>query len=179
LMPGLPGDSEVIFRETVGKILELSPDSVRLYPVLVIKDTPLEKLYKSGRYRPLTLGTAVSMCQEAFARFEQHGIKVIRMGLQPTKELEKPGTILAGPYHPAFRQLVESSILKGKMRTALINAGGRVKNAVFCVNPRDRSAAIGQKRENMILIKKEFALDKIAVQEDQNIRRRTVVLSTT
>ncbi len=179
LMPGLPGDSEAIFRETVGNILELKPDSVRLYPVLVIKDTPLEELYKSGRYKPLTLRAAVIMCQEAFVRFEQHGIKVIRMGLQPTEELENEGTILAGPYHPAFRQLVESSILREEMRTALINAGGRVKTAVFCVNPHDRSAAIGQKRENMILIKKEFAMDKIDMLEDQTVRRLTVVLSNT
>ncbi len=178
LMPGLPGDSEVIFRETVAKILELKPDSVRLYPALVIKNTPLENLYKSGRYRPLTLGAAVTMCLEAFVRFEKHGIEVIRMGLQSTEELEKPGTILAGPYHPAFRQLVDSLILNEKMRLTLINAGGQVKTAVFCVNPLDRSAAIGQKRENLILIKKEFALDEIAVRVDQKVRRRAVVLST-
>jgi len=179
LMPGLPGDSEVIFRDTVSKILELKPDSVRIYPVLVIKDTPLEELYKSGRFKPLTLEAAVTMCQEAVVRFEQHGIEVIRMGLQSTRELEKPGTILAGPYHPAFRQLVESSIFKEKMRGALRNAGGTVKTAVFCVNPRDRSAVIGQKRGNMITIKNEFTLDQIAVREDQNVRRHTLVFSTT
>ncbi|HUI46181.1 MAG TPA: radical SAM protein [Nitrospirota bacterium] len=176
LMPGLPGDSEVTFRETIGKVLELKPDNVRLYPVLVIKDTPLEELYKSRRYRPLTLGAAVSMCQEAAVRFEQHGIEVIRIGLLSTRELEKPGTILAGPYHPAFRQLVESSIFRDKMRWALKNAGGRITTAVFCVNPRDRSAVIGQKHENMIMIKKEFALDEITVREDQNVPRRTLVL---
>jgi len=178
LMPGLPGDTEIIFRETVGKVIELKPDSVRLYPVLVIKDTPLEELYKSGRYRPLTLGAAVSICQEADMRFEQRGIEVIRMGLQSTRELETPGTILDGPYHPAFRQLVESSIFREKMRWALRNASGKVKTAVFCVNPRDRSAVIGQKRENMIMIKKEFALDEIAVREDQSVKRRTMDLST-
>jgi histone acetyltransferase (RNA polymerase elongator complex component) len=179
LMPGLPGDSEFIFRDTIDKVLELKPNSVRLYPVLVIKNTPLEELYKSRRYKPLTLESAVTMCQEAVVRFEQHGIEIIRMGLQPTRELEKPGTILAGPYHPAFGQLVESSIFKDKMRSALSTAGGRVKTAVFCVNPRDKSAAIGQKRGNMITIKNEFTLDQIAVREDQNVRRRTLVLSTT
>ncbi len=179
LMLGLPGDSEVIFRETVMKILLLKPDSIRLYPVLVIKNTPLEKLYKNGHYNPLTLRAAVTMCEEAFVQFEQHGIKVIRIGLQPTKELEKPGTILAGPYHPAFRQIVESSILGGKMRTALMTACGRVKTAVFYVNPRDKSAAIGQKRENIVLIKKEFALDDISVEEDQAVGRYTVDFSYT
>jgi histone acetyltransferase (RNA polymerase elongator complex component) len=179
LMMGLPGDSEAIFRETVNKILMLRPDSIRLYPVLVIKNTPLEKLYKSGHYSPLTLETAVAMCEEALVRFERHGIKIIRIGLQPTNELEKPGTILAGPYHPSLRQIVESSIFRRKMRTALLKAGGRVKAAVFYLNPRDISAAIGQKRENIVLIKKEFALEKMTVQEDQSIGRGTVELSCT
>ncbi len=179
LMLGLPGDSEITFRETIGKTILLKPDSIRLYPVIVIKNTPLEKLYKSGHYNPLTLKAAVTMCEEAFVQFEQHGIKVIRVGLQPTKELEKPGTILAGPYHPAFRQIVESSILRGKMRTALLKAGGRAKAAVFYVNPRDKSAAIGQKRENIVLIKKEFALDEITIQEDQAVARCTIDFSYT
>jgi histone acetyltransferase (RNA polymerase elongator complex component) len=69
LMPGLPGDSADIFMKTVDTVIELKPDFVRIYPALVIKDTPLEDLYRSGRYIPLSLDDAVALCREAFERF--------------------------------------------------------------------------------------------------------------
>jgi histone acetyltransferase (RNA polymerase elongator complex component) len=178
LMPGLPGDSVAIFRETVDKVIKLKPDFIRLYPVLVIRDTPLATLFRSGRYTPLALESSVEMCREAYLRFEQKGIDVIRMGLQPTEELDKPGTVLAGPYHPAFRQLVESSILLDKMRSALASVNGGPKSIVLLVNPRDVSAAIGQKRENIEIIKKEFGLGDIAVHGDHMVSRHAVVLVT-
>jgi len=108
LMPGLPGDSRERFFMTVDRTIDLRPDVVRIYPALVIKDTPLEELYNAGRYEPLSLEEAVRWCKVALGRFEQSGIKVIRMGLQPTEELSKPGTIVKGPYHPSFRQLVQA-----------------------------------------------------------------------
>jgi histone acetyltransferase (RNA polymerase elongator complex component) len=109
LMPGLPEDTRERFFRTVDKTLEIKPDIVRIYPALVIKDTLLEKLYYAGQYTPLSLDEAVSWCKIALGRFEEAGIKVIRMGLQPTEELLKPGTIVKGPYHPSFRQLVQTS----------------------------------------------------------------------
>lgn len=109
LMPGLPGDSRERFFMTVDRTIDMRPDVVRIYPALVIKDTPLEELYYAGRYDPLSLEEAVMWCKVALGRFEESGIKVIRMGLQPTEELEKPGTIVTGPYHPSFRQLVQTT----------------------------------------------------------------------
>ena len=85
LMPGLPGDSADIFRTTVDTVIGLNPDFVRLYPALVIKGTPLERLYLAGKYTPLPLDAAVSICREAYTKFKQAGISVIRMGLQPTR----------------------------------------------------------------------------------------------
>jgi hypothetical protein len=85
---------------TVENVVALKPEFVRLYPALVIKDTPLAEFYRTGRYTPLPLDDAVSLCRDALVRFEQANIEVIRIGLQTTEELEKPGTILAGPYHP-------------------------------------------------------------------------------
>jgi histone acetyltransferase (RNA polymerase elongator complex component) len=148
LMPGLPGDSAEKFIDTVDKTIALKPDFVRLYPVLVIKDTPLEGLYKTGQYTPLSLDEAVSLCRKALIKFEQTDIEVIRIGLQPTKELGKPGTILAGPYHPAFRQVVESSILLDRMKALLMNRKPSRFEVTFLVNPGDISAAVGQKRSN-------------------------------
>ncbi len=172
LMPGLPGDSSEHFHDTVDRVIELKPDFVRLYPALVIKDTPLQALYESGRYIPLTLEEAVSLCREAYLKFEEAEIAVIRMGLQPTEELEKPGTIVAGPFHPAFRQLVESSIFLNKMRSALLNRTGMNHTAVFLVDPRDVSAAVGQQRANIDAMKKEFGLHGVRFVENGNGSKR-------
>jgi histone acetyltransferase (RNA polymerase elongator complex component) len=158
--------------KTIDTVIELKPDFVRIYPSLVIKDTPLEDLYASARYMPLSLDDAVALCREALERFELAGIDVIRIGLQPTEELEKPGTIIAGPYHPAFRQLVESSILLDQMRSALRNYTGKTGRVTFQVNPKDVSAAIGQKRSNIKKLEKEFGVKKIRIVGGHNAQRR-------
>ncbi|MCK9419319.1 MAG: radical SAM protein [Nitrospirae bacterium] len=180
LMPGLPGDSADGFMKTVGTVIGLRPDFVRIYPALVIKDTPLEDLYTSGRYIPLSLDDAVALCRDALERFELAGIDVIRIGLQPTEELEKPGTIIAGPYHPAFRQLVESSILLDKMRSALRLSRTKAGMVTFQVNPKDLSAAIGQHRSNIGLLKKEFGLQELSIVAEITVlkRRETLLCSS-
>ncbi len=174
LMPGLPGDSAEGFNETISKVIELAPDFVRLYPVLVIKGTPLEEQYRDGRYTPLSLDDAVSLCHGALMRFEQAGIDVIRIGLQPAEELERPGTILAGPYHPAFRQLVESSLFLERMRGALKNRKDESDTAVILVNPKDMSSAIGQRRSNIGVLKKEFRLNGMWIVRDPGVPLKTV-----
>ncbi|HTP05065.1 MAG TPA: radical SAM protein [Nitrospirota bacterium] len=175
LMPGLPGDSAHGFLNTVNKTIALKPDFVRLYPTIVIKDTPLEELYHTGRYVPLSFDETVSLCRDALTRFEQNGIKVIRIGLQPTEELRKPGTIVAGPYHPSFRQHVESSIFLDKMRAVLTGKVFLEHKAVILVNPSDIDASIGQKRSNVGILKKEFSIHVI-IRSDHNIPKKTVKL---
>ena len=177
LMPGLPGDAENCFKNTIYEIIDLKPHFVRLYPALVIKGTKLEELYKRGQYVPLTLSEAINRCREAYLNFMRAGISVIRMGLQPTEELERPGTIVAGPFHPAFSQLVISSILLDSMRSALEKKKDKLETAIFYVNPRDISAAIGQRRVNIVTLKKEFGLQKIYFVANQKVCRNRVVLS--
>ncbi len=176
LMPGLPGDSAKRFVDTVDRAVALKPDFVRLYPALVIKDTPLEGLYRKGQYSPLSLDEAVSLCKAALMKFEQAGIEVIRIGLQPTEELEKPGTILAGPYHPAFRQLVESSLLLDRMNALLANVKPSCSAVTFLVHPRDLSAAVGQKRSNTTYLRNQFALKTVRIRSDRSVPRRAVKL---
>lgn len=178
LMPGLPGDSEEKFADTVQKTIELNPDFVRLYPALVIKDTGLEELYREGRYSPLTLERAVEMCKKAILKFEAAGIDVIRIGLQPTEELEKEGTILAGPYHPAFRQLVQSSLLLDRMRSLLLEHSVLVRDAVFLVHESEMSYAVGQKRSNIEVLKREFGLKDVLVKADPASQPGTMKLLT-
>jgi histone acetyltransferase (RNA polymerase elongator complex component) len=104
LMPGLPLDSEEVFRETVKEAASLKPDFVRIYPTLVIEGTLLADMYRDGSYEPWTLERMVRACSEALKIFESANIKVIRVGLHHTKELE--AGIIAGPYAPNFRDLL-------------------------------------------------------------------------
>lgn len=122
LMPGLPGDSRETFLKTVEKSIALTPSFVRIYPTVVLSSTPLERLFRSGRYKPLSLEQAVDWCKASKKRFDRASIAVIRMGLQPTTTLEEPGRIVAGPYHPALGQLVNSSIWHEKISPALRKA---------------------------------------------------------
>ncbi len=163
LMPGLPGDAAETFMMTVSAVLGMRPAFVRLYPALVIKDTPLETLYRTGQFTPLSMDEAVQWCMNAFLQFERAGIAVIRMGLQPTEELQRPGTVLAGPYHPAFRQLVDSLVLLNRMRAALHQRAPGAGPACLLSHPSDVAAAIGQKRSNILVLKKEFHLTELRV----------------
>jgi histone acetyltransferase (RNA polymerase elongator complex component) len=169
LMPGLPGDDATIFRATVAKALSLRPDLVRIYPTLVIRDTPLEQLYRDGRYRPLALESARALCADAVKTFRDAGIPVIRVGLQPTEELSRPGAVVAGPFHPAFGQLVESSLLLVPMRAAMQSD----RPAILYVHPGDLSPAIGHGRENIAALRREFHVD-LRILPDSRVRRGTV-----
>lgn len=103
-MPGLPGDTCDSILYTAAKIAGLKPNFVRIYPTLVVKDTPLEKMYLAGLYKPWSLAEMTDICRKLISLFNVKGIPIIRLGLQPTEILEQG--ILAGPYHPSFRNLV-------------------------------------------------------------------------
>ena len=105
LMCGMPGQTAKSFMATVAESIALKPDMVRLYPLLVIKDTPLEETYRSGKFTPLGVDAAAELCAAALQKFTGNGINVIRIGLQPDDELCSPGNIVAGPFHPVMAAL--------------------------------------------------------------------------
>lgn len=107
-MPGLPGDDRSTILGTTGEIIALKPDFVRVYPTLVLKNTPLAGMYLSGSYAPWALEEMVEVCAVVYNLLMDAGVPVIRMGLQPTADLER--SLVAGPYHPSFRQLVEGRL---------------------------------------------------------------------
>ncbi|MFH5835715.1 elongator complex protein 3 [Proteiniclasticum sp. C24MP] len=111
LMIGLPGDSREKDFLSLQESIEMKPDLVRIYPALVIKDTEMEEFYKSGVYRPYALDEAVEIAALMMREYEKHGIKVIRVGLQPTEEISDKADVIAGPFHPAIRELAESFLL--------------------------------------------------------------------
>jgi histone acetyltransferase (RNA polymerase elongator complex component) len=147
MMTGLYGDTAEGALETARRIAELMPSCVRIYPTIVLSGTRLGKLYREGAYQPFGLEETVGLCAELLDFFEGRGIPVIRLGLHASPELERDR--LAGPWHPAFRELCESRRMLVKIRRELserkIPAGG-VK---ILVHPSCVSIAVGQKRANL------------------------------
>ena len=114
MMIGLPESTKLDEINTAKALIKLKPKIVRIYPVLVIKNTPLAKEYEQGEYIPLTVEQAVDRAKDIMQLFNNAKIEVIRIGLQNTEEITDPSEessqVIAGPYHPAFRQLVESGM---------------------------------------------------------------------
>ncbi|MBN2830006.1 MAG: radical SAM protein [Candidatus Cloacimonetes bacterium] len=108
LMLGLPGFSPSSLQLTIERTIHASPDFVRIYPLLVLKDTPLERMYRSGNYKPISLNEALYYSATMMESFEQHGIKVIKTGLH--SDISERDAIIAGPFHPNFGELVKGDI---------------------------------------------------------------------
>jgi len=177
LMAGLPGDSRDRFTHTIERVIALGPDMVRIHPTIVLKDTPLADAFREGRYLPLTLAEAVEQGKNALKQLTAAGIPVIRLGLQTTRELEEPGAVVAGPFHPAFRTLVESVLLREMAASLLTAAGPGEERAVFALAPADVSNFPGQRRENITTLKERFLLTDIRVTADQALPRLTLILT--
>ncbi len=156
-MIGLPRDTIEKDLETAHRVVEIAPDIVRIYPTLVIKDTYLEKMYSEGSYRPLTIEEAVDISAALLEIYEENNINVIRVGLQPTESISENGNVVAGPFHPAFRQLAESKLLLNKMiKYIKANNLENSKDIIIECSSREISNIIGQKRKNIITLKREF-----------------------
>lgn len=145
MMTGLPGDSGAQSIETAKKIIALSPDCVRIYPTLVIKDTALCTLCERGEYTPQSLDDAVSLSTQLLQMFKAANIRVLRVGLAATEEISPGGALVAGPYHAAFGELCEGEIFYTKISELTKGA----KKAVIAVNPTDISKAIGNGKRNV------------------------------
>ena len=149
LMPGLPGDTLAAMRRTLTAALALKPDVVRLYPTIVLRDTPLAPLWQRGTFVPLALAEAVRVTAVMKLAFERSGVRVIRTGLQSSPELDAGDAVLAGPYHPAFGELVEGFIFAALAEQLFAAAGELTGEVVLHHAPADTSKLRGQHNANL------------------------------
>ena len=145
MMTGLFRDTEEKTLETAEKLIACRPATVRVYPAVVLRGTELALKYERGEYRPQTLEEAVGLCARLLRRFEAAGVKVIRMGLHAERDVEEQK--LAGPYHPAFRELVQSRVFLERLLPQLQRRGPGAY--AIRVAPQSVSEAVGQKRGNV------------------------------
>lgn len=142
IMTGLFGDSDSSAIRTAQRVIEIAPDTVRIYPTIVLKDTDLAALYMDKIYMPQTLESAVDLASKLYIMFTKNNIKVIRLGLH---SIEKEA-YLAGPWHPAFSELCLSRIMLGKVLKQLKQKG----KYIIYVSKSDVSKMIGQKKSNLL-----------------------------
>ena len=163
MMIGLPESTWIDEMNTAKDLAKLKPKIVRIYPVLVIKQTELAKDLAKGEYIPLTLNQAVERCKELNYFFEKKRITVIRMGLQNTDIISNPENInsevVAGPYHEAFGQLVEDSIWYDRILEAIKKINTKVAEVEIEVNPENVNNIIGHKKENIQKFKDLYEVD--------------------
>ena len=159
-MTGLPGASYESDRKTADEIIRLHPDFVRIYPTVVIKGTPLHTMYIRGEYIAPPLDKTVAFCAELMVKYQSENIKVIRMGLQSSDGVSAGGEIAAGPYHPAFGQLVRSQIAYERLLEI-----GEVHNNVYTayVPERELSDYIGQNKCNVLALKERFGYRSVRI----------------
>lgn len=142
IMPGLPKDTFDKDIQTVLKSIDMKPEVVRIYPSLVIKDTPMEIMYSRGEYIPYTLDEAVEISKTLLNMYEKNKIQVIRIGLQPTDTITEGRDVVGGPFHPAFRELVEGSNYSDKIREKLM----KKKEGTVKINSKDLSKLYANKK---------------------------------
>ena len=174
LMLGLPGDSTATTLASGRQAAGLGPDLVRLYPCLVISGSPLAEIYRQGEYQPLALSRAVALAGRLWRIFKAHRIPVVRMGLQPSLSLEK--TVLAGPYHPAFGELVLSRLFFNQVRAALSARQPRQPYRL-CLARADESIYRGRGNANVKRLAALGLLDGVETVFSASQPRQTVVLT--
>lgn len=143
MMTGLKGDTDQTCIATAKEIMDLEPSCVRIYPTLVLKGTQLDDWYQKGEYKPQTLDEAVTLCATLKEMFDSKHIPVIRMGLMASDHIRPNADVVAGPYHPAFGELVQSELY---FRAVSAEVKG---NAEIAVHPKTISAFIGNNRNNI------------------------------
>ena len=173
MMVGLPESTALDEINTAKDLIKLKPKIVRIYPVLVIKDTELEEDYNKGEYEPLSVTQAVERCAEIADLFNKKKINIIRIGLQNTEEITDPSEetsqVVAGPYHPAFRQLVEGRLWYNAIVSQIKKYNTKVKVVEIKANPEDVNNIIGHKKENIKKLKDIYEVD-IVLKTDEDIK---------
>ena len=174
IMIGLPGDTFKKDIETTLKVINIGPSIARIYPALVIRNTPMEIMYNSSSYKPYSLMDAVKISKVLYGLFTNSHINVIRIGLQPTEEINEGKEIISGPFHPAFRELVESSIINDMLLEEIGHL--KSKSITICINPREISKLYAYKKKFFNDMKEHINTKTIIIQQMESLSEGTYMV---
>lgn len=167
MMIGLPGDTLERSIKSGKRIIELGADNTRIYPALVIKGTHLERMYKEGKYKPLSLKEAIRWSKELLLGFEKSDVKVIKLGLHPSKGLLSGEELVAGPFHSSFRELVLTEIWNDILKPLIDKEGEKI---VIHVPADQYNYAIGYAGKNKKMLFEKF--QKVRFTPGENLKKR-------
>jgi histone acetyltransferase (RNA polymerase elongator complex component) len=146
VMVGLPGETIADVEKTTEEIIRLFPDYIRIYPLVVLKDTPLHQMHEKGGFAPIPFDEALDRAVYIYVNALKQGIKTVKMGLTESEAIRE--RIVAGHYHPAFGYLVKSRAfylaVKSKAEAASMEGEVEVQ-----LNNRDIPHLLGNKRSNL------------------------------
>ena len=157
MMTGLYGSDVETDVYTAKEILKIKPQTVRIYPTVILENTKLSELLKNGEYKPYGFDEAVELCSKLLIEFEENGVKVIKLGLHASEIVESE--MVGGFYHPAFRELCESRIFLERIKSEVgfdenVASEFPYKNVMIEVCEKNVSKAIGHKKSNILYFEK-------------------------
>ena len=181
MMVGLPESTVLDELRTAKDLAKLKPKIMRIYPVLVLKGTELEKEYLDGSYIPLSVEQAVERVKELCYFFAKKKINVIRIGLQSTDTISdisknENSEVVAGPYHETFRQLVQSAINYDKIVEKIKSFNVKVREVEILTSPDNVNNVVGYKRENIKKLKDFYDVDA-KVKQDNKIKNGKIIIN--
>ncbi len=145
MMTGLYHDDPEKCLYTADEFIKLRPATVRIYPTVILKNTCLGELFGSGEFKSFSFEETVDLCAKLLRKFTEKGVRVIRMGLHASLDVERE--MLGGVYHPALREIVESRIFLEDLTAQLVRFP-KGKYLVY-TDPKNLSKAIGQRKSNI------------------------------
>ncbi|HEX3032120.1 MAG TPA: radical SAM protein, partial [Bacillota bacterium] len=118
--------------------------------------------------------------KELLKLFSARGIDVIRIGLQTSEKISLSGDILAGPYHPALRELVEAKWARERLEQLLLQAGiqpSQTSGSIIVeISPQDVSIVRGQRNSNISYFRKFWGIEELKLKLNPSLSRRTMLL---
>lgn len=120
-MVGLYGSTLEDEYNTLRQLLQCKPDTLRIYPTVVLEGTKLAEYWKSGAYPMLHPDTVLDFCADALRCCAMAGVRVIRLGLHDAPSIRE--RMVAGYYHPAYRELVEARLYLHALEQAVVDFG--------------------------------------------------------
>lgn len=151
IMPGLYQSTAEDERHTMEQVFAIKPETLRIYPVVILKGTRLAELYETGEYIPVSFEAIVSLTAEYLSRCMKEGIRVIKCGLHASEFVERD--MVGGFYHPAFREICEGRIYRGLMEQTF--AEKKTEACTFAVHPGCVSKAVGHQKANTEYFRKQ------------------------
>lgn len=166
IMTGLYKSDSSKERETIEQVIKIHPQTVRIYPVCVLENTELARLYKREEYVLMSFDEVLDICVYAAEKFTNAGIKLLRIGLHASKDVEQK--LVAGYYHPSFGELVRSR----QVRNIIEKSTQGMTNITVYAGSGMISAVSGHKKCN----KEYFAAKgaELTVKPDETLGRHEI-----